>query len=64
MEGETKGGAKYRRELEKIDRQIAKEECPYCGETKVYYAEWDKPICPKCGAELPKINKGGKCNGS
>ena len=54
MEGETKGGAKYRRELEKIDRQIAKEECPYCGETKVYYAEWDKPICPKCGAELPK----------
>ena len=63
MEGETPLGAKNRKKLEGIDSYFSKEECPHCGETKVYYTEWDKPICPKCGAELPKLNnkeKGGK----
>jgi len=64
---ETALGAKNRRKLEKIGRQTHYErECPYCGETKVYYAIWDKPICPQCGAELPKIKnkkiKGGNGN--
>lgn len=39
----------------KIDKYLSKEECTYCGETKVYCAAWDKPICPKCGAELSKL---------
>jgi len=27
-----------------------------------YYAKSDKPICPYCGAELPKLKEGGKNN--
>jgi len=60
MEGETVEGAKHRKKLEAIDRQISKEICPYCGEQLRYYAKSDKPICPYCGVELPKLKEGGK----
>lgn len=60
MEGETRKGARIRRKLEAIGRQISKETCPNCGEQKVYYHAWKEPICPICGADLRDIKGMGK----